>query len=399
MWVKPQLLLMDEPTNFLDAQMLGALVEAIQHFDGGIAVVSHNHEFLRQTCNELWHVHAGHVSVPGKELHLQRLEARLAREREKQDAERRRLGPTAGWEMDADCIGRIIHPTLVAPAFSRFIALPTSLPEHALEFAVLTFLDAVEEKKPETSVDWLEMVITGINAAESIGFEEMCDMDYIAPIAVALLRSLLAAGALGSKDGGEALLPDQVHSLKRRGGRVQSIENQCRAMRWRIIAKTMEECCYCGKSLNPAQIQDHKLACTMSPERCGRRLDAREDVFEMFHGTSEFAAAKIENEGFQPSVTGMLGPGVYCSRDLRKARAYGRVVFLLHVTLGRVIKIDRIHHPLRTIWQTPTGGLYDCAWVPPKSGVVASGLEENCVRLPSQIKVIRRVRWDEAARF
>merc|ERR1712008_318010 len=52
-----------------------------------------------------------------------------------------------------------------------------------------------------------------------------------------------------------------------------------------------------------------------------------------------------------------------------------------------------------TIWQTSTGGLYDCAWVPPNSGVVPSGLEENCVRLPSQIKVLRRVHWNEKAIF
>jgi len=95
----------------------------------------------------------------------------------------------------------------------------------------------------------------------------------------------------------------------------------------------------------------------------------------------------------------MLGPGVYCSRELRKARHYGKIVFLLHVRLGRVIRIDSVDHPLRTLWQTPTGGLYDCAWVPPDSGVVPSGLEENCVRLPSQIKVIRRVHWNEMAIF
>jgi len=119
----------------------------------------------------------------------------------------------------------------------------------------------------------------------------------------------------------------------------------------------------------------------------------------MFHGTNEAAAAKIEREGFRPSVSGMLGSGVYCSRDLRKARAYGKVVFLLRVNLGRVLKIDRMDHPLRTIWQTPTGGLYDCAWVPPNCGVVRSGLEENCVRLPSQIKVVRRIQWNETAVF
>merc|ERR1712039_506355 len=141
-------------------------------------------------------------------------------------------------------------------------------------------------------------------------------------------------------------------------GRLRSIEDRCRAMRWRTIAKTMEECCYCGRELDPMHLEGHQARCTMSPERCGRRLDLERDSFEMFHGTSEDAAMKIEKQGFRPSVSGMLGPGVYCSRDLRKARAYGKVVFLLHVRLGRVLKIDHKDHPLRTIWQTPTGGLY-----------------------------------------
>merc|ERR1712032_457733 len=176
----------------------------------------------------------------------------------------------------------------------------------------------------------------------------------MAPVAVALLRKLLAVRALGSSDGGEALLAVQVHALRRRGRRVSSIQDRCMAMRWKNLAEVMEECCYCGKSLDPSRLQEHGAQCRMSPDRCGRRLTGADgaSVFEMFHGTSEAAAAKIEKEGFRASVSGMLGPGVYCSRELRKARHYGKVVFLLHVSLGRVIRIDSIDHPLRTLWQT-----------------------------------------------
>jgi len=134
----------------------------------------------------------------------------------------------------------------------------------------------------------------------------------------------------------------------------------------------------------------------MSPSRCGGVVRDKEgfirnNEYEMFHGTSASNAAAIERDGFRPSVSGMLGPGVYCSRDLRKARRYGPVVLKLHVYLGRVIKIDRKNHPLRTIWQTQMGGCYDCAWVPPNSGVVPSGLEENCVRSPSHVQVVGRM--------
>ena len=89
---------------------------------------------------------------------------------------------------------------------------------------------------------------------------------------------------------------------------------------------------------------------------------------------------------------------MYCSRDLRKARRYGAVVLRLAVNLGRVITIDRQGHPLQKIWQTRIGGSFDAAWVPPNSGVVPSGLEENCVRDPSQIMVLGRVDLDRTAK-
>jgi len=401
MWVKPHLLLVDEPTNFLDSATIQALANAISNFRGGVAIVSHSMDFLQRTCVEFWRVEEGQVSVPGREAHMERLQAKLARERERQEQERKRLGPSVGWEMDAENIGCVLRPDELTPAFNTFLAKPHTLPDHALNYAVQTFKDTVEDRKPSSSIDWLGAVIAAINAAESIGFNELGDMEYMAPVAVALLRRLLAVRALGSSDGGEALIADQVHAMRRRGRRVRSIQDKCMAMRWKNFAEVMEECCYCGKGLDPLRLEEHQAQCRMSPDRCGRRLKSSDNtfVFEMFHGTSEDAATKIEKKGFRPSVSGMLGPGVYCSRDLRKARAYGKVVFLLHVSLGRVIRIDSINHPLRMIWQTLTGGLYDCAWVPPDSGVVPSGLEENCVRLPSQIKVIRRVHWNEKAIF
>ncbi len=45
-------------------------------------------------------------------------------------------------------------------------------------------------------------------------------------------------------------------------------------------------------------------------------------VYIMYHGTSRDAAEKIKKSGFQQSPGGMLGRGVYLSRDLQKASRY-----------------------------------------------------------------------------
>ena len=42
MWNCPHLLVLDEPTNYLDRDSLGALAEGIKSFDGGVIMISHN---------------------------------------------------------------------------------------------------------------------------------------------------------------------------------------------------------------------------------------------------------------------------------------------------------------------------------------------------------------------
>lgn len=61
MWNNPHLLVLDEPTNYLDRESLGGLSAAIRDFKGGVIVISHNQEFVSALCNEHWIVDAGRV--------------------------------------------------------------------------------------------------------------------------------------------------------------------------------------------------------------------------------------------------------------------------------------------------------------------------------------------------
>uniref|UniRef100_A0A3Q3EPN1 Poly [ADP-ribose] polymerase n=1 Tax=Labrus bergylta TaxID=56723 RepID=A0A3Q3EPN1_9LABR len=119
------------------------------------------------------------------------------------------------------------------------------------------------------------------------------------------------------------------------------------------------------------------------------------EMYVMYHGTTSEAARSIMAKGFQQSSGGMLGPGVYLSRDLNKASRYpidhpehDRVVIKVVVNVGRVIAINRQGHPRQKTWHDSRyGEVFDTAWVPPNCGMVPSGLEEDCVWDPSRIKI------------
>jgi len=65
MWNQPHILILDEPTNYLDRESLGALAGAIETFDGGVVIISHNNEFCSQLCPETWVMDAGHLETKG----------------------------------------------------------------------------------------------------------------------------------------------------------------------------------------------------------------------------------------------------------------------------------------------------------------------------------------------
>lgn len=66
MWNNPHLLVLDEPTNYLDRESLGGLSHAIREFKGGVIVISHHQEFVSALCNEQWFVEAGRVTSATK---------------------------------------------------------------------------------------------------------------------------------------------------------------------------------------------------------------------------------------------------------------------------------------------------------------------------------------------
>eukprot|EP00743_Colponemidia_sp_Colp-15_P002214 GILK01002400.1.p1 GENE.GILK01002400.1~~GILK01002400.1.p1 ORF type:complete len:636 (+),score=139.58 GILK01002400.1:76-1908(+) len=50
----PHMLLLDEPTNHLDMECIDSLAEAINAFDGGLMLVSHDFRLINQVAKEVW---------------------------------------------------------------------------------------------------------------------------------------------------------------------------------------------------------------------------------------------------------------------------------------------------------------------------------------------------------
>jgi ATP-binding cassette subfamily F protein 3 len=60
---RPNLLLLDEPTNHLDIDMRHALTVALQSFEGGLVVVSHDRHLIKTVADTLWLVADGKLQV------------------------------------------------------------------------------------------------------------------------------------------------------------------------------------------------------------------------------------------------------------------------------------------------------------------------------------------------
>jgi elongation factor 3 len=65
LWKCPHIIIVDEPTNYLDRESLGALAEAIKEFEGGVVIVSHNNEFCKACCPETWVLENHTLNIQG----------------------------------------------------------------------------------------------------------------------------------------------------------------------------------------------------------------------------------------------------------------------------------------------------------------------------------------------
>jgi elongation factor 3 len=64
-WQRPHLIVLDEPTNYLDRDSLGALSNALKEFEGGVVIISHNAEFTESLTSEVWAVMDGKMTPSG----------------------------------------------------------------------------------------------------------------------------------------------------------------------------------------------------------------------------------------------------------------------------------------------------------------------------------------------
>merc|ERR1712070_1369824 len=53
-WMNPHVIILDEPTNYLDRDGLGALVRGLEGYQGGVVIISHNTEFTDSVCSQKW---------------------------------------------------------------------------------------------------------------------------------------------------------------------------------------------------------------------------------------------------------------------------------------------------------------------------------------------------------
>ena len=68
LWQNPHLIILDEPTNYLDRDGLGALTKAIEEFKGGVIIISHNREFANAVAQEKWIMEAGKLRREGASI-------------------------------------------------------------------------------------------------------------------------------------------------------------------------------------------------------------------------------------------------------------------------------------------------------------------------------------------
>uniref|UniRef100_A0A171B6Z7 ATP-binding cassette sub-family F member 2 n=1 Tax=Triatoma infestans TaxID=30076 RepID=A0A171B6Z7_TRIIF len=84
-WQAPHLLLLDEPTNHLDMETIDALADAINDFEGGMVLVSHDFRLISQVAEEIWVCEKGTVTKwpGGIQDYKEHLKSKIVKDKKK----------------------------------------------------------------------------------------------------------------------------------------------------------------------------------------------------------------------------------------------------------------------------------------------------------------------------
>ncbi|KRX10783.1 P-loop containing nucleoside triphosphate hydrolase [Pseudocohnilembus persalinus] len=55
-WNNPHILVLDEPTNHLDIDAVNALIIALNNYQGGVLIVSHDQHLVSTVCDQIWYI-------------------------------------------------------------------------------------------------------------------------------------------------------------------------------------------------------------------------------------------------------------------------------------------------------------------------------------------------------
>lgn len=64
-WRRPHVIVLDEPTNFLDRESLAALIASLKDFQGGVAFITHSLELAESAATERWKMADGTLEASG----------------------------------------------------------------------------------------------------------------------------------------------------------------------------------------------------------------------------------------------------------------------------------------------------------------------------------------------
>lgn len=111
MWNRPHVIFLDEPTNYLDREALGALAQAVKGFSGGVVVISHNAEFTDAICTERWLVDGGKCHTTGavEETDLKvSASGKLRKNKSSGSLDSKGIGEAAGVNLNSTIVNKVL---------------------------------------------------------------------------------------------------------------------------------------------------------------------------------------------------------------------------------------------------------------------------------------------------